>query len=224
MNLVLSPTLYRICKRSKSFRINYRYSNLNVCNVIRSLLFVILVWDVLVPAAGVFLLDVTAKVPFTMVVAGTWNPFDALDIINDATVSKANFDTTNFFHWWTVFSVILTTLITLVLAVFACAATIALGVFLLWLGVKYAFKGKKPAGHVAELVLGPLEVVGEYLESKHNKVCLKIEAKIAKTYAEKLHEEMADEKTEHAQAIRRMTKAQLLESIECNRSILAKYA
>lgn len=222
--LTLSPTLFDICNKSRSFRDHYYWNTLNVCNVIRSLLWVLLVQDVL-PAAIVFVvLNSVLQLVFSMCVNGIWDPYDAMTfIIESLRASPASFDSLRF--WIMLLStassgllvVIGTGVVTVIPAFFAILGT--------WKGLKVLL-GSRATEKAVCTVLGPLEIVGEYIASKHSKFCRNVEAEVVHrlTYAEELRARMERDLEKHWYAVKEMSIPELLASIERNRAILSKHA
>lgn len=226
MNLTLSPSLFNICNRSSTFRRNYRNDRLNVCNVVRSLVFVLLVFDVLVPALLLTVAHAAFQIPFVMWVAGTWNPYAAVDILHDALKSTKEFSFYNPTHWFMLISFCFSGLITIVgtavLVLVPSFFTIIFG----WKGLKRIFGAEKTRAAL-ETALSPLDVGFEWVVAKHDKFCRNIQAKVTlSAYQQhKLRlEAIALETREHHWNVHSMSKEDLLASIERNRAILTKYA
>jgi hypothetical protein len=225
VNLILSPTLFAICNRSGAFRRNYRYQRLNVCNVVRSFLYVMLVLNVLLPALAITLVHATFQVPFVMVTAGVWNPYTALDLIHEGLVRHQDFDWTSLTHWFPVISFALGALVTVVLTLVSIVVPIFFGAIFGWKGLKRVF-GADKTQKALETALTPLDLGFEWIVAKHDKFCRNIEAKVHKS-AYQLHKErieaLMQDAHEHHWAAHTLSKEDLLASIERNRSILSKY-
>lgn len=220
MNLVLSPLLFNICSSSGAFMRRFRRGELNVCNVVRSLLFVILFYDVFMTGLAVFLLDVILKIPFVMFTFSMWNPFDATSLIVDMARTE-QLDPTRFGDWWFKVSSMFS-------AVFVLLGASALAIFVLFLlivGVMNAFEkaSKMERGELADKVLTPLDVGVEWIAAKHNRVCLNIDSRVKVSFAEELRDHLDVLNQNYFYEAMAMTKAQLQASIEQTRSVLMKH-
>jgi hypothetical protein len=222
MNLVLSPTLHAICNRSSSYRCNYVWKTLNVCNVIRSLMFVLLVLTALPVAAVCIVLHSVAQLGVVMWALHTWSPYAAMDFLVDA-LRDQNFIWSYYGTWYQLFSTILSGAI-IFIGTLACAlgALFTIGYYLVR-GLERLAR-VDATDRLLTKVVGPMEVVGEYIASKHSRFCVNINSQVKTTYAQELRDDMEYQYARHWHALQVMSTGELLASIERNRAILSRYA
>ena len=220
MNLVLSPSLAAICNRSGKFRTNLKYDQLNVCNVIRSFLFVLTIKTALVAFIVGLLVHAFVQVIYVMVAYGTFNASTALDYIFDyAKLTRTG-------HIWIGllfdFSAIASALLTAVFMVVLPVATVSLSVFIAVKILPQKFRQNTMQKLVK--VLTPTGLFAEYIQSKHSKFCVNVSPIIKVSHAEELRDKMKMETDEYWYTVSDMSTQDLKLAIENSRNILTKHA
>lgn len=227
-NVSLSPTLYAICNRSAGFRRRFRRGTLNVCNVARSLVYVLLVKTALLAALGFCAINGLVLLGYAMVVSRLWFPTNAVDLIIPS--FKAMAEPLSYYDvsFWvfllsTGASALWSVAITLVV-LGAGALSIILPV---WYGLSKGWKAldsQETSASIAK-VLSPAGVAIEWVASKHNKFCLNINSEVADTtpIKEQLQLQMTEKVYQHSRTLEQLTLDQLRATVDRTHAELLAY-
>lgn len=224
MNLSLSPTLFAICNRSKAFRRRFRYDQLNVCNVVRSFVYVMLFKNILFPGLAFLVANSVVQLIYVMFLYGSWDPFTSSNYIAEAWRNGPDFVWTSFSHWFTTVSMCLSLMVALFGTIIVIGAPTLFVIVYAFIGISKLLK-TRVHGDVIETVLTPLSIGFEWMAARHNRFCVNVNATVRTrtTYKDHLEAAHKEELMKYKGRIRKMSLPELASSVESTRATLANF-